>query len=313
MTTTVIHWFRYDLRLLDNPALTHACNGVTHLQPVYIHDPEGDATTRWGFTRTGVHRRHFLTAGLADLSQQLSALGSQLLELAGRPIDVLPALARSLNASHLVCEAVAAPEEEAVVIALREAGLRVDTVWQSSMLDPALLPFEARRLPDVFTAFRQSVEHEKVQAAVPLTVPPLAPLPARVPSPGAVMHNGLLNDFAVSTIPQVPVGMSNPGHHFRTLTMTLMTKLATKTATKFTAIFTAGLQRLWRTLPAILNASRSTRTRPRATGCRALITPASCRHGWHPGLFLHAPWMLLLKATKQSRVPMKALTGFGLN
>ncbi len=212
MTTTVIYWFRNDLRLLDNPALTHACNGATHLQPVYIHDPDGDAMTRWGFARTGAHRRHFLTTGLADLSQQLVGLGSNLLELSGRPIDVLPALARSLNASGVVCEAIAAPDEEAVVVALREAGLEVDTVWQSSMLDPAELPFEARRLPDVFTAFRQAVEHEKVQAAVPLPVPAFLPLPLPLSNGG--MHNGQISDFSASKTPHVFAGTSDPRSSF---------------------------------------------------------------------------------------------------
>ena len=158
--TTVIYWFRNDLRLLDNPALTRACNAAMQLLPVYVHDPESDgaAMTRWGFARTGPHRRHFLAAALADLAAQLAAKGSCLLDLYGRAQDVLPELARSISAARIVCEAIAAPEEEAVVAALREAGLVVDTVWQSSMLEPALMPFEPRRLPAVFTAFRQAVE-----------------------------------------------------------------------------------------------------------------------------------------------------------
>ena len=48
---TVIYWFRNDLRLFDNPALTQACNAATQLLPVYIHAPDfdGDAVSRWGF------------------------------------------------------------------------------------------------------------------------------------------------------------------------------------------------------------------------------------------------------------------------
>ena len=175
--TTVIYWFHNDLRLLDNPALTQACNAAPQLLPVYVHDPEsaGDAMTRWGFARTGPHRRHFLAAGLADLAAQHGARGSSLLELHGRAQDVLPALARSIDARQVVCEAIAAPEEEAVVAALRAAGLVVDTVWQSSMLEPALLPFEPRRLPGVFTAFRQAVERAKCEPRAPLPLPQALP------------------------------------------------------------------------------------------------------------------------------------------
>ncbi len=171
--TTVIYWFRNDLRLFDNPALTQACNSATQFFPVYVHDPEfdGDATTRWGFARTGPHRRQFLASGLADLATQLAAKGSCLLELHGRAQDVLPALAGSTNALRVVCEAISAPEDEAAVAALRAASLVVDTVWQSSMLEPALLPFDACELPDVFTAFRQAVERAKVEPFAPVPAP----------------------------------------------------------------------------------------------------------------------------------------------
>lgn len=169
--TTVIYWFRNDLRLLDNPALTQACNTATQLLPVYVHGPDCDATTRWGFARTGPHRRHFLAAGLADLATQLAARGGCLLELHGRAQDVLPALAGAINATHVVCESIAAPEEEATVAALPAVGLVVDTVWQSSLLEPVLMPFDACELPDVFTAFRQAVERSKLMPVAPLPVP----------------------------------------------------------------------------------------------------------------------------------------------
>lgn len=175
--STVIFWFRNDLRLMDNPALTHACRVATQLVPVYVHDPQSDAVTRWGFPRTGPHRRHFLASGLADLSDQLSAKGSRLLELVGKPHDVLAALARSISASDVVCEEIAAPEEEAAVTALRGAGLSVDTVWQSSMLDPAVLPFNPSALPDVFTTFRQIVERAKIVAEMPRMAPVSVPGP----------------------------------------------------------------------------------------------------------------------------------------
>ncbi len=186
--TTVIFWFRNDLRLQDNPALTQACNAATELLPVYVHDLAGNTDTQWGFARTGPHRHHFLTAGLADLAAQLAARGSRLLQLHGAVHDVLPALARSLNATQVVCEAICAPEEEAAVAALRAAGLNVLAVWQSSMLEPERLPFETKALPGVFTAFRQSVERSQVQVLAPLAAPRIAALPDALPPalPGAL-------------------------------------------------------------------------------------------------------------------------------
>ena len=172
----VIFRFRSDLRVGDNLALLEACASAGRLLPVYCHDPAADAPTRWGFARRGPHRRAFLEAALDDLDAALRVRGSALLELHGAPCEVLPALARAVGTDAVVCEAIAAPEEEDELAALRAAGLRVRTVWQSSLLDPAALPFAPARLPKVFTAFRQAVESAGLQPPAPLpaaqTLPP---------------------------------------------------------------------------------------------------------------------------------------------
>lgn len=173
--TTLIYWFRNDLRLADNPAFSQACQSATLLLPVYCHDPKADETTPWGFARTGPHRRQFLVDSLADLSAQLASRGSGLLVLEGRPQDVLPALALRTGVNTLVCEVIAAPEEEAEVTALRSAGLAVTAVWQSSLLEPVNLPFAVDGLPSVFTVFRQALERAEVLPLAP------QPFPANVP------------------------------------------------------------------------------------------------------------------------------------
>ena len=177
---TVLFWFRNDLRLHDQPALAHAMALAARqgaaLLPVFCHAPP--ATTRWGFARVGPHRLAFDTSTLACLSAQLAARGSHLLECAGMAQAVLPALAKALGAEgdcSIVCEAIAAPEEEAEVAALRALGLPVHTVWQSSLLHPDDLPFAAADLAPVFTTFRNAVERAKVQPRAPLPAPAVLP------------------------------------------------------------------------------------------------------------------------------------------
>ena len=172
---THIYWFRNDLRLADNAALSAACNSSTQLVCVFCHDPQQDKMTPWGFARRGEHRRDFLDATLADLKQQLLARGHRLLELSGRPGEVLPLLAQLTGATDLHCEAIAAPEELRELEALRESGLTVHAVWQSSMLDPVDLPFSVDALPDVFTNFRTKVERAGVIPPAPLPAPPHMP------------------------------------------------------------------------------------------------------------------------------------------
>ena len=177
---TVLFWFRNDLRLHDQPALAHATALAAQqgaaLLPVFCHAPS--ATTRWGFERTGPHRRAFVASTLACLSTQLAARGSRMLECHGLAEAVLPALAKALGADgdcSIVCEAIAAPEEEAEVAALRALGLQVHTVWQSSLLHPDDLPFAPADLPPVFTTFRNAVERAKVQPRAPLPTPAAVP------------------------------------------------------------------------------------------------------------------------------------------
>ncbi len=188
--TTLIYWFRQDLRLGDNAAFLAAYGEARALLPVYCHDPAADAPTAWGFARRSGHRCAWLAATLADLRTQLQACGSDLLELDGAPATVLPALAQRIGAAALVCEDIAAPEENADVAALITAGLKVVTRWQSSLIDPAKLPFAVDRTPDVFTAFRHALEKSGVLPPAPLPSPSQLP-----PLPESAMPFSGLADF----------------------------------------------------------------------------------------------------------------------
>ncbi|MCB8746836.1 DASH family cryptochrome [Rhodoferax sp. U2-2l] len=181
----VIYWFRNDLRLTDAPALAHATQlaqrtGQT-LLPVFCHAPP--EVTRWGFARVGLHRQRTLRTALDDLAARLQVHGSRLVELVGAPATTLPALCHALGATHIVSEDIAAPEEQASIAALRATGLTVETVWQSSLLDPAQLPFATSDLPDAFSTFRQRVEKAGLTAPAPLPEPTALPTLPELDSP----------------------------------------------------------------------------------------------------------------------------------
>ena len=188
--STVLFWFRNDLRLHDQPALRAALtSGATRLLPV-VCLPAPDEPTPWGFARVGAHRRAFTAAALRGLQGQMSTLGNPLLICQAPPATALPQLAKAVGATTVVCEDIAAPYEQAEVAALRAAGLQVRTVWHSSLLHPQQLPWPVQRLPAVFTPFRQQIEQVGLQPAAPL--PPPAALP---PAPPGV-PNAWLDDSA---------------------------------------------------------------------------------------------------------------------
>ncbi|MBU3629390.1 DASH family cryptochrome [Polynucleobacter sp. AP-Reno-20A-A9] len=176
---TVIYWFRNDLRLEDNPAFSQACKDAEHLLPIYIHQPNLEKDTPWGFLRVSEQRRIFLEQSLQELRAQLSNLGSELFELTGDQLNVFERLRVQIDVEAIYFEHIEAPEELEQVALLRNAGFRVYSIWQSSMLDPQSLPFALQEMPDIFTQFRQQVEKQKLRFARPLEAPKsIPPLPS---------------------------------------------------------------------------------------------------------------------------------------
>jgi deoxyribodipyrimidine photo-lyase len=183
VTAGIVYWFRNDLRLHDNPALQHAIalakRQHSWLLPVYVNDTALQLTTPWGFVRTSAHRLAWTAMAVHDVSQQLAALGSQLLQITGDPSEVLAELMTHLSASTLVCEDIAAPYEQAHIQALKKRKLKVQTVWQSTLMAPDQLPFEPQDVPHEFSAFRRAVERHGCAPAQPLpTVTRMPALPA---------------------------------------------------------------------------------------------------------------------------------------
>ena len=72
MKTTII-WFRRDLRLQDNLALSWACNNSTSIIPVYIYSP--DEEQPWS---PGSASRWWLHQSLSELQKALQQHGLNL-------------------------------------------------------------------------------------------------------------------------------------------------------------------------------------------------------------------------------------------
>lgn len=91
----VIIWFRRDLRLADNPALTEASHGERKVIPVYIDEtdtprPDGSAQRWW------------LHHSLNSLKRSLAAKGAPLILRKGQPDQILPELALETGAKQVM-------------------------------------------------------------------------------------------------------------------------------------------------------------------------------------------------------------------
>lgn len=147
MLRTAIHWFRRDLRISDNPALTEAA-ACGRVLPIFIFDPaqEIGAASRWWL-------HHSLTA----LNTQL---GGTLRLFIGDPQVVLPALAQQHQIDRVFWNRILEPKQIRCDAALKKQ-LQTEGVEVRSFNSAHLWePWEVLKLDGtpyrVFTPFYKS-------------------------------------------------------------------------------------------------------------------------------------------------------------
>ena len=167
---TSIVWFRRDLRLGDNPALTAA---AAHgpVMPVFVLD-EVHARMPGGASRWWLHH------SLAALRDRLGGL----LILRGDPIVVLPGLAAEHGASGVYWNRCYDPQsiarDKALKATLRDRGLTVDTFNAGLLHEPWEVQTGGGGPYKVFSPFWRAARGLDVPAPLPAPEVSLADLPA---------------------------------------------------------------------------------------------------------------------------------------
>lgn len=175
-----IVWFRRDLRLHDNQALTEALKHADEILPVYIFDPRKWKGTlaHTGLPKVGSHRAKFVLESVADLRKNLRAKGANLIIRTGLPEEVLPELTTESQASWVFCNRERTDEERrvqnAVEASLWAIGREVYYSRGKLLYYTADLPFPINQTPDIFTQFRKETER------ITPVRPPL-PVPTKLP------------------------------------------------------------------------------------------------------------------------------------
>ncbi len=178
---TGIVWFRQDLRLHDNEALTEALLHCERIIPIFIFDERVflGKTRQFGFPKTGKFRAKFILESVADLRQSLRKMGSELVVRFGKPEEEIFELARQLKSSWVFCNRERTDEELKVQDELEH---RLWTIGQEMRFSRGKmlyytsdLPFPITQTPEVFTQFRKEVERA-VAIRDPLPVPSSLPV-----------------------------------------------------------------------------------------------------------------------------------------
>lgn len=164
---SALHWFRTDLRLSDNPALSYACRDGRPVAALFLLDE--DST---GVRPLGGASRWWLAQTLKALARDLAGRNMSLFLRRGRAADQVPALAEALGCALVTFNASpgAAQEaaDEALAQALRTAGREVKRFNAHLLHPPGSVLTEKGTLPRTFSAFhRAALKRQR----------PLAPLP----------------------------------------------------------------------------------------------------------------------------------------
>ncbi len=200
-----IVWFRQDLRLHDNEALTEALSHCSEIIPVYVFDERVfTGTTQWyGFPKTGKYRAKFIIESVEDLRRSLRRLGNDLIVRFGKPEDEIMSIAKQYKTSWVFCNRERTQEEIDVQDALEKRLWSIGQEMRYSrgkmLYYTADLPFPITQTPEIFTQFRKEVERVvKVRKPLPAPseLPPIHPdiVPGEIPTLRQLGHEPYAND-----------------------------------------------------------------------------------------------------------------------
>ena len=177
----VIHWFRSDLRLDDNRALSAAAARAAEIALVFVLDEQLLAGA-------GPPRRRFLLGSLGCLAADLEARGHRLHVLRGDPTALLPALAGALRADRITWNRddgrYARRRDAAVRAAAARAGVAVEEHKDRVVFESAELRTRHGDAFRVYTPFRNAWWARLREDPQEPSRAPRLPAPLSSPAPG---------------------------------------------------------------------------------------------------------------------------------
>ncbi len=190
----VIHWFRKDLRVTDNPALFAAAEKSRPVIAVYIlEDGDSDPWAPRGASRWWLHH------SLAGIDETLGSYGNRLLLRCGNPPDVLAEIARETGAAAVHFNRLSEPHakktETEVERVLTDTGIGVRAFDGSLLFPPESVATGKGDCFRVFTPFYRACLKK-----LPLRSP--LPAPREISRPEKPLRGDSLS--AWNLLPQKP-------------------------------------------------------------------------------------------------------------
>jgi len=174
--STGLVWFRNDLRVTDNKALSKACESHDKVIGVYCFDPRNFQETKFGFPKTGKFRAKFLIESIRELKENLQKLHICLFVFQEEPEGSIPEFCNNHAIEAVYFQKEWTQEEKEVEENLKQKlpEIKFCSYYQQFLYHPEDIPFESLHdIPKVFTEFRKSCEK---QANIREIIPKPSPL-----------------------------------------------------------------------------------------------------------------------------------------
>lgn len=169
--STALVLFRRDLRLLDNPALSAACENHAHVLPVYIHEPAQD-----GDRAAGAASRWWLHHSLTSLQTQLRGRRSGLHVCQGDTLASLQTLISDSGAEAVywnrLYEPASIARDTALKAALLDRGVAVHSHNAALWIEPWQITTQQGDPYRVFTPYWRNLRAQ-LPPSTPLEEPAL--------------------------------------------------------------------------------------------------------------------------------------------
>ncbi|MET4081617.1 deoxyribodipyrimidine photo-lyase [Pedobacter sp. UYP30] len=149
-------WFKNDLRLRDNEALTNAQEECVELLFFYCVEKTNFELLKLGFRKADVVRFKFLEQSVLNLQINLQKLNANLIIGKNSAVETLPKLIEEYDITDVYAEEEYASEELSLIAAVKEAcpNTHFHYFWGKTLYNKDDIPFEIDKLPLTSKAYR---------------------------------------------------------------------------------------------------------------------------------------------------------------
>ena len=149
-------WFKNDLRLHDNEALTKAQEECSELLCCYCIERSDFETLDLGFRKMDINRFKFLEQSVIDLQHHLESLGGHLFIGSVSALITLPELVNKFGITDIYAETQYAPYELDLVASVVDAlpEITFHFFWGKTLYHIDDIPFDISNIPLTSKAYR---------------------------------------------------------------------------------------------------------------------------------------------------------------